>query len=76
MNRLDPRNYRNKLAGTTRTPGGTKNGLTKPAPWFTSPKGKLATDVGRLGLVYRSMEDGKNLIERSNQVIESIEALS
>jgi len=63
MNKLDPRNYRNKLAGTTVKPKTGGNPLTQTSKAFSKHKAPLAVDTGRLGLVYRSMEDGKNLIE-------------
>ncbi len=63
MNKLDPRNYRNPLAGTTAKPKAGGNPLTKPSKAHSKSKAPLGVEMGRLGLVYRSQEDGKNLIE-------------
>jgi len=72
-NALDPREYRNSLAGTTARPSRSGNPLTRPAKWFSKSSSPLGVETGRLGLVYRSLEDGKNLIESTKTLIDRIE---
>lgn len=70
-NPLDPRNYRNPIAGHN-VRGKAPNPKVRTPKWFSKPKAPLATEPGRLGLVYRSMEDGANLIETADTVITAL----
>ena len=74
MNKLDPRNYRNPMAG--HNPGGkAKNPLATLNKAMTKPaNNKYGASVSRHGLAFRSLEDGANLIEKASKLKEQIDA--
>lgn len=64
-NQFDPRSYTNPIAGRKPRPGGSKNPLVRPtaASGYSKSKSPYGAEIARHGLVFRSLEDGENLIE-------------
>jgi hypothetical protein len=65
MNDLDPRNYKNPIAGHNAKPRGGKNPLVRPTAksGYSKSLSPLGAEIPRHGLAYRSTEDGAGLIE-------------
>ena len=72
VNPLDSKPIKNPLAGAGWKPV-KGNKFAGAAEHHASPKSKYAFPTTRLGLVYRSLEDGANLIEDSSKLIKMIE---
>ncbi len=64
-NDLDPRNYKNPIAGHNAKPRGGKNPFVRPTAksGYSKSLSPLGAEIPRHGLVYRSTEDGAGLIE-------------
>jgi len=71
-NPLDSKPIRNPLAGANWKPV-TGNKFAGSVEHHKNPKSKVSFPTGRLGLVYRSLEDGANLIEDSTKLLRMIE---
>lgn len=75
INKLDSKPIRNPLAGSKYkgVKGNKLAGHGKLGGDARVQGNKLAFPTTRLGLVYRSLEDGANLIEGSSKLIRMIE---
>jgi len=75
-NDLDPRNYKNPVAGHNAKPRGASNPMVRPTAksGYSKSLSPLGAEIPRHGLVYRSTEDGAGLIEALGDKLPSVRA--